>query len=269
MRGVLPLLLASVMATQVMGGYDSALSPLSSNVEVVTPQTYRLAKKALVRKGPKGPYVDVWPEETLITSNIRAGNWIKVTGYFPDDQWHEARKSWWVRSSDLEVVKRRSQPKRHRPVGIDRYIVVDKSAFELKVVEAKANREEVIYRTQVAVGIDRCLSKDQGGNCYFTEPGTYHVRWKIFDPEGIQWCVPKFMEQEDKYASVRAGGQRCFRGSIGTHALNIGKSYAIHGTNNPSSIGKKASHGCIRASNRDMEKIYSLMEVGDPVYIRE
>ncbi|MDD2619520.1 MAG: peptidoglycan-binding protein [Syntrophomonadaceae bacterium] len=43
--------------------------------------------------------------------------------------------------------------------------------------------------------------------------------------------------------------------------------YGIHGTNNPSSIGKAASHGCIRMYNKDVIEIYSQTPLGTPVSI--
>ncbi len=43
--------------------------------------------------------------------------------------------------------------------------------------------------------------------------------------------------------------------------------YGIHGTNNPKSIGKAASHGCIRLYNEDVIKLYDLTPVGTPVSI--
>lgn len=44
--------------------------------------------------------------------------------------------------------------------------------------------------------------------------------------------------------------------------------YGIHGTNEPWSIGKAASHGCIRMAKRDLEELFSLVQVGDTVEIR-
>ena len=44
--------------------------------------------------------------------------------------------------------------------------------------------------------------------------------------------------------------------------------YGIHGTNQPSSVGKAASTGCIRMGKRDVEELFSLVEVGDEVDIR-
>ena len=45
------------------------------------------------------------------------------------------------------------------------------------------------------------------------------------------------------------------------------KSYGIHGTNAPASIGKAASHGCIRMGKRDVEELFELVRVGDTVEI--
>lgn len=51
---------------------------------------------------------------------------------------------------------------------------------------------------------------------------------------------------------------------IGTSAPAIG----MHGTPSPSSIGTRASHGCIRMYMNDVERLYNLVEIGTPVYIR-
>jgi lipoprotein-anchoring transpeptidase ErfK/SrfK len=42
----------------------------------------------------------------------------------------------------------------------------------------------------------------------------------------------------------------------------------LHGTNDPSSIGNRKSHGCIRLRNRDIEKLVPLLPLGTPVDIR-
>ena len=43
--------------------------------------------------------------------------------------------------------------------------------------------------------------------------------------------------------------------------------YGIHGTNNPSSIGKNLSHGCIRMFNRDVLELSSRAPLGTMVFI--
>lgn len=43
--------------------------------------------------------------------------------------------------------------------------------------------------------------------------------------------------------------------------------YGIHGTNVPRSIGKAASHGCIRMGQRDLDKLFAQVRAGDTVEI--
>ncbi|HBQ85042.1 MAG TPA: hypothetical protein DD811_00950 [Syntrophomonas sp.] len=43
--------------------------------------------------------------------------------------------------------------------------------------------------------------------------------------------------------------------------------YGIHGTNNPKSIGRAASHGCIRLYNQDVIELYNMVAIGTPVSI--
>jgi L,D-transpeptidase ErfK/SrfK len=56
---------------------------------------------------------------------------------------------------------------------------------------------------------------------------------------------------------------------VGTRwmGLNV-KGYGIHGTNASRSVGHATSNGCIRLRNRDVEKLYSMLRVGDVVQIR-
>ncbi|MCD6020371.1 MAG: L,D-transpeptidase catalytic domain, partial [Actinomycetia bacterium] len=42
---------------------------------------------------------------------------------------------------------------------------------------------------------------------------------------------------------------------------------AIHGTNNPSSIGQSVSAGCIRVSETTLDRLLPLLEYGTPVII--
>jgi L,D-transpeptidase catalytic domain len=53
---------------------------------------------------------------------------------------------------------------------------------------------------------------------------------------------------------------------VGTRWMGLSKhGYGIHGTNEPKSIGKAASHGCIRMAKADLEDLYELVGVGDTV----
>jgi lipoprotein-anchoring transpeptidase ErfK/SrfK len=46
------------------------------------------------------------------------------------------------------------------------------------------------------------------------------------------------------------------------------KGYGIHGTNVPSSIGKAASHGCIRMRKQDLEELFEMVTVGTTVELQ-
>ena len=56
---------------------------------------------------------------------------------------------------------------------------------------------------------------------------------------------------------------------LGTRWIGLStKGYGIHGTNVENSIGKAASHGCIRMHRKDLEELFADVQVGDQVEIR-
>ncbi len=58
-------------------------------------------------------------------------------------------------------------------------------------------------------------------------------------------------------------------GPFGVLWLSLSKQgYGIHGTNNPSSIGKAVSHGCVRMYNRDVLQLADMVPNGTRVTIR-
>ena len=55
---------------------------------------------------------------------------------------------------------------------------------------------------------------------------------------------------------------------VGTRWMGLSKhGYGIHGTNQPDSIGKAASHGCIRMHEADVLALYPLVPVGTGVIV--
>jgi lipoprotein-anchoring transpeptidase ErfK/SrfK len=61
--------------------------------------------------------------------------------------------------------------------------------------------------------------------------------------------------------------QRQFPEVLGTHRLNLGDGYALHGTKAVDKLGQSVSHGCIRLHNDDIARLYELANVGDEVVI--
>jgi L,D-transpeptidase ErfK/SrfK len=55
---------------------------------------------------------------------------------------------------------------------------------------------------------------------------------------------------------------------LGTRALNLNASgIRIHGTTSDWSIGRAASHGCMRMHRWDVEELFDRVEIGTPVLI--
>jgi hypothetical protein len=61
--------------------------------------------------------------------------------------------------------------------------------------------------------------------------------------------------------------QRKYRGVLGTHRLNLGGGYGLHGTNRPETVGRAVSHGCVRLRNEDIARLHEMVPIGTPVFI--
>jgi lipoprotein-anchoring transpeptidase ErfK/SrfK len=84
--------------------------------------------------------------------------------------------------------------------------------------------------------------------------------------EWPDWHPPAEMIERQPYLPrFMAGGES---NPLGARALYLGKTiYRIHGTNQPSTIGKFVSSGCIRMLNEDAEDLYSRVKVGTRVVV--
>ena len=60
---------------------------------------------------------------------------------------------------------------------------------------------------------------------------------------------------------------RQFPDVLGTHRLNLGDGYALHGTQQVRQLGRAVSHGCVRLHNNDIARLYEIAKVGDEVII--
>ncbi|HSJ25807.1 MAG TPA: L,D-transpeptidase family protein [Longimicrobiales bacterium] len=90
---------------------------------------------------------------------------------------------------------------------------------------------------------------NQFGNFYAFEPGDEI----IFDGKVF---IPPFGTRQRQVPDI-----------LGPHKLVLGDGYLIHGTNQETSIGDAVSHGCIRMYNADVERLFSMVPVGTPVFI--
>lgn len=56
---------------------------------------------------------------------------------------------------------------------------------------------------------------------------------------------------------------------LGEYWLGLGDHIGIHGTNDPSTIGRAASRGCIHLGDSEIEEVFSLLSTGSKVLIRK
>ncbi|CCD86788.1 conserved exported protein of unknown function [Bradyrhizobium sp. ORS 285] len=97
----------------------------------------------------------------------------------------------------------------------------------------------------------------------FTWAGVQTVTRKAEWPD---WHPPAQMIARQPYLPrFMAGGPG---NPLGARAMYLGSSeYRIHGTNDPSTIGKFVSSGCIRLTNEDVSDLFSRVQVGTKVVV--
>ena len=109
------------------------------------------------------------------------------------------------------------------------------------------------------------------GRAGFAWSGDAEIRMKRRWP---RWVPPRDMVDRDKRAKKWANGQPGGPDNpLGARALYLfagGKDtlYRIHGTNEPDTIGKSVSSGCIRMLNEDVANLFDAVEIGTQVVVR-
>lgn len=121
---------------------------------------------------------------------------------------------------------------------------------------------------------------------YYVMPGGKALKYGVgVGKEGFQWSgtdyisrkaewpgwtpPPEMIERERKKGRIlpkyMEGGPR---NPLGARALYIGGTlYRIHGSNEPWSIGRAVSSGCIRLTNDDVKHLYNQVSVGTRVVV--
>lgn len=107
-------------------------------------------------------------------------------------------------------------------------IIIDRQTYQLAVVSG----DQIIRQYRVGLGGER------------TPEGKFIISEKVVNPNG------------------RADGAFGSRGMTLSNTL-----YAIHGTDEPDSMGKDESLGCIRMTKEDVEELFDLVPMGTEVII--
>ncbi len=124
---------------------------------------------------------------------------------------------------------------------------------------------ELLRKSLAATGSDKILRNGRRVWWFRTPRGRYEVVRKVADPV---WTKPDWaFIEEGKKVPPPNSPLRKERGTLGKYALHLGDRIMIHGTNDPKSIGRRVTHGCIRLPHKMLKLLWSEAAVGTQVYI--
>ncbi|SKC43029.1 L,D-transpeptidase family protein [Maledivibacter halophilus] len=137
------------------------------------------------------------------------------------------------------------EPNVQKVLSNNYWIVINKDANILKLYRG----QKLVKKYPVATGKEK----------NYTPEGKFKIIRKNIDP---YWGGGRDKDP------IKGGVPQ---NPLGTRWLGLdfggGTLYGIHGTNNPRSIGKHVSNGCIRMHNRDVEELFSIVKRNTMVYI--
>lgn len=136
----------------------------------------------------------------------------------------------WVRSRDVEVTQTQYR------------IEVELAAHRLTVRRDR----DVVIESPIGVGKDRTP----------TPGGRYYVKDLVQPPT------------DDTVYGPYVFGLSGFSDVVTSYAGDADATIGIHGNNDPRSIGRNVSHGCIRLPNDVVTRMTELIPLGTPVEIR-
>jgi lipoprotein-anchoring transpeptidase ErfK/SrfK len=199
-----------------------------------------------------------------------------------------------ARTQEVAQRERALAEKENQLVPRDRpYLVV--SLAERRVLYIKGS--DTLFRAPVAVGSGQTVVIDGVTKRFQTPRGKMSITAKELDPVWVppNWHYITFARKHGmgvidmSDASPNALGgypagqipirgnnviippwgspQRQYRGTLGAAKLEMYDGYYFHGTDNPSSVGDAASHGCLRMHRDDILWMYHNVPTGTAVYI--
>jgi lipoprotein-anchoring transpeptidase ErfK/SrfK len=186
--------------------------------------------------------------------------------------------AWSASSAPLAMV----EPSRPAPTIFDQALREQSSgdAQDEYALPAELRRQMVAYPSQEAPGT--IVIDTPHTYLYYVLGGGRAMRYAIgvgregFTWSGVQkvsrkaewpdWVPPAEMIQRQQYLPRWvAGGPG---NPLGARAMYLGDTqYRIHGTNDPTTIGKKVSSGCVRLTNEDVVDLYGRTNLGSKVIV--
>ncbi len=140
--------------------------------------------------------------------------------------------------------------------------IVRFSGYSGGTIVIKTNQRRLYY----VIGDGKAISYPVGvGRRGMAWAGTAFIDGKYIKPG---WSAPELIRKDyRRLPAVVPGGSP--RNPMGAAAMTLsgGGEYAIHGTNNPGSVGGFVSHGCIRMYNSDIMDLYQRVSYGTRVVV--
>jgi lipoprotein-anchoring transpeptidase ErfK/SrfK len=148
-------------------------------------------------------------------------------------------------------------------------------------VPTQFRRQAVFYRTNEPPGT--IIVDTVYRYLYLVEGNSRAIRYGIgvgrlgFEWQGLlritrktewpRWTPsPEDLQRQPQLPRSMAGGPG---NPWGARALQLGPDYMIHGTNQPQTIGNAVFAGCYRLVNSDITDLYSRVQVGTKVVVRQ
>jgi lipoprotein-anchoring transpeptidase ErfK/SrfK len=136
------------------------------------------------------------------------------------------------------------------------------NGYSAGTIVIKTNERHLYYVTGEGQAIRYRVGVGKAGMAW---TGQSSIDGKYISPA---WQAPDSIRRDrSRAAPVIPGGSPSNPMGAAALTLSGGGQYAIHGTNNPGSIGGFVSHGCIRMYNQDIMDLYARVSVGTKVVV--
>ena len=140
--------------------------------------------------------------------------------------------------------------------------IVHFSGYSAGTIVIKTNQRRLYY----VLGDGKAIRYPVGvGRRGMAWTGTAFIDGKYIKPG---WSAPASIRKDyARLPTVVPGGSPHNPMGAAAMTLSGGGEYAIHGTNNPGSVGGFVSHGCIRMYNSDVMDLYNRVSFGTTVVV--
>ncbi len=192
--------------------------------------------------------------------------------------------------TDTSAVRTKSS----LPSAAEMYAAVSDDGFDVPAVplykiKDQLRRQIVDLPSGIADQPGVIVVDPQHRNLYFVQAGGTAVRYGIgVGREGFAWSgtatirrkehwptwtPPKEMVERDPGTAAYADGMKGgLKNPLGARAMYLYQGmtdtlYRIHGTNDPSSVGRAVSSGCIRMINQDVIDLFDRAPIGTKVIV--